>query len=121
MRIKIFLIVFIMACFFMHGVCAAESAYIEHFTKIHKADGYLFKISYQTKDEWTDGIVFKLFCTFNKGGELSFTSAGYNNLKKGWHDTEIFIPKVYRERYGYIEDYRVEMYRKGILVSIKSM
>jgi hypothetical protein len=53
--------------------------------------------------------------------ELSFTSAGYNNIKKGWHKTEIQVPAVYRDRYGYIKDYRVEMYHKGMLVSLKSL
>ncbi len=81
----------------------------------------MFKINYQTNQEWTDGILFKLFCTFSKGTELSFTSTSYNNLKKGWHKTEIKIPNIYRDRYGYIKDYRVEMYSRGVLVSIKSM
>ena len=78
-------------------------------------------INYTTKEEWTDNLVFKLFCVFNKGVELSFTSSGLNNIKKGWHKTEINVPKVYRDRYGYIEDYRVEMYHKGNLVSLKSL
>jgi|SRR3989338_2559152 len=101
--------------------CLASSSFIENISKIRKADGYVFKINYETTQEWTDGLILKLFCIFSKGAELSFTSAGYSNLKKGWHKTEIKIPDVYRDRYGYIKDYRVEMYSKGILVSIKSM
>lgn len=99
----------------------ASSSFIENLTKIRNSKGYIFKINYQTKDKWTDGLVFKLFCIFSKGAELSFTSAGYDNIKKGWHKTEIRVPKIYRDRYGYIKDYRVEMYRKGILVSLKSL
>jgi hypothetical protein len=103
------------------GLCLAASSFIENISKVRKSDGYTFKINYQTTQEWTDGVVFKLFCVFSKGSELAFTSSGYSNLKKGWHDTEIKIPNVYRERYGYIKDYRVEMYLKGILVSIKGL
>ena len=103
------------------GVCLASSSFLENISKIRKSDGYTFKINYQTTQEWTDGLIFKLFCIFSKGAELSFTSSGYSNIKKGWHNTEIKIPNVYRDRYGYIRDYRVEMYFKGILVSIKGM
>ena len=101
--------------------CLASSSFIESISKVRKSDGYTFKINYETTQEWTDGLILKLFCVFSKGAELSFTSSGYNNLKKGWHKTEIKIPDVYRNRYGYIKDYRVEMYSNGILVSIKSM
>lgn len=115
------IIILIIAGILIAELSFASSSFIESISKIRKSDGYTFKINYQTTQEWTDGLVFKLFCTFSKGAELSFTSAGYNNIKKGWHDTEIKIPKVYRDRYGYIADYRIEMYYKGILVSIKSM
>ncbi|HAZ09609.1 MAG TPA: hypothetical protein DCY56_00675 [Candidatus Omnitrophica bacterium] len=101
--------------------CLASSSFIESISKVRKSDGYTFKINYETTQEWTDGLILKLFCIFSKGAELSFTSSGYNNLKKGWHKTEIKIPDVYRDRHGYIKDYRVEMYSNGILVSIKSM
>jgi len=114
--ILVFIFVFLGADF-----CLASSSFIEDMSKIRKSDGYTFKISYKTTQEWTDGLMFKLFCVFNKGAELSFTSSGYGNLKKGWHKTEIKVPSVYRERYGYIRDYRVEMYSNGILVSIKSL
>ena len=103
------------------GSCLASSSFIENISKVRKSSGYTFKVNYRTEQEWTDGLIYKLFCRFSKGGELSFISAGHNNLKSGWHKTEINIPNVYRERYGYIENYRVEMYSKGILVSIKSM
>jgi hypothetical protein len=99
----------------------ASSSFIENLSKARTSRGYIFKIDYRTKDEWTDGLIFKLFCSFSKGADLSFTSAGLNNIKRGWHNTEIRIPKVYRERYGYIKDYRIEMYHKGILVSLKSL
>lgn len=97
------------------------SSSIESFSKTRTSHGYIFKINYTTEEEWTDGLVLKLICSFSKGGDLSFTSSGLNNIKKGWHKTEIQVPKVYRDRYGYITDYRVELYRNGILVSLKSM
>ena len=99
----------------------AATSFIENLSKIRTSRGYIFKINYSTKDEWTDGLVFKLFCSFSKGNELSFTSAGINNIKRGWHKTEIHVPRVYRDRYGYISDYRIEMYRNGVLISMKSM
>ncbi|MDP2920944.1 MAG: hypothetical protein Q8O12_01055 [Candidatus Omnitrophota bacterium] len=120
-RMRNFLIGMLVLFFIGSDLCLAASSFMENISKIRKSEGYMFKINYQTKQEWTDGILFKLFCTFSKGAELSFTSASYSNLKKGWHKTEIRIPNVYRDRYGYIKDYRVEMYSKGILVSIKSM
>ncbi|MBU1007392.1 MAG: hypothetical protein KKH08_07400 [Candidatus Omnitrophica bacterium] len=115
--------VVIIAALFIFFTCpsfAAESS-IESLNKIRTAKGYIFKINYQTAAEWADGIVFKIFCTFSKDVELSFTSSGNNNIKKGWHKTEIHVPKVYRDRYGYIKDYRVEMYQKGMLIAIKSL
>ena len=121
MNKNIYLAIVVVLCICISGTSFASSSFIEGITKIRKSDGYTFKINYQTTQEWTDGLVFKLFCTFSKGGEISFTSSGYNNIKKGWHNTEIKIPKVYRDRYGFISDYRIEMYCKGILISIKSM
>jgi len=120
-KIKYYIILILILSFLGIDFCLAASSFIEGISKIRKSDGYTFKINYQTTQEWTDSLILKLFCTFSKGTELSFTSTVYNNLKSGWHKSEINIPNVYRERYGYIEDYRVEMYSNGILVSIKSM
>ncbi len=120
-KIKYGIIVILVLSFLGIDFCQASSSFIESISKIRKSDGYAFKINYQTTQEWTDGLILKLFCTFSKGTELSFTSAAYNNLKSGWHKSEIKIPNIYRERHGYIKDYRVEMYSSGILVSIKSM
>ena len=108
---------------FLFFTCSlfASGSFIENLSKIRTSNGYIFKINYQTKEEWTDGLVFKLFCVFDKGAELSFTSTGHSNVKKGWHKTEIRVPKVYRDRHGYIKDYLVEMYQKGLLVSLKSL
>ncbi|MDP8230388.1 MAG: hypothetical protein P9L93_04705 [Candidatus Gorgyraea atricola] len=113
----------ILVVFFLSFTCPsfAKSSFIESLSKIRTAKGYIFKVNYQTKEKWTDGLVFKLFCIFSKGAELSFTSSGQSNIKKGWHKTEIRVPMVYRERYGYIEDYRIELYHRGILLSLKSM
>ena len=120
-KIKYALILIVISLFLASDLCLASSCFIENMSKIRKSDGYTFKINYQTTQEWTDGLIFKLFCIFSKGAELSFTSSGYSNIKKGWHNTEIKIPNIYRDRYGYIRDYRVEMYLNGILVSIKGM
>jgi len=110
----------IISIFFISPVFAS-SLKIESLTKIRNSKGYIFKINYKTEDEWTDGLLFKLVCSFSKGVKLSFTSSGLNNIKRGWHKTEMRIQRVYRERYGYITDYRIEMYHKGMLVSIRSL
>ncbi len=121
MRKVVCVAILITLVFFFAASTSAATSFIESFSKIRTSRGYIFKINYQTKDQWTDGLIFKLFCSFSKGAELSFTSAGLNNIKKGWHKTKIRVPKVYRDRYGYIKDYRLEMYHKGILVSLKSL
>jgi hypothetical protein len=120
-KIKYVIILILILSFLGIDFCLAASSFIESISKIRKSDGYTFKINYQTTQEWTDSLILKLSCTFSKGTELFFTSMVYNNLKSGWHKSEIKIPNIYRERYGYIKDYRVEMYSNGILVSIKSM
>ena len=116
-RIVIILLTFLF--FTCHSFAA--SSFIESLSKIRTSRGYIFKVSYRTEDEWTDRLLFKLFCSFSKGAELSFTSSGFSNIRKGWHKTEIQVPRVYRDRYGYIKDYRVELYYNGILVSLRSM
>ena len=120
---KIFCIVIfiLILSFFPAFPTFAATSFIETLTKIRISQGYIFKINYRTEAEWTDGLVFKLICSFSKGPELSFMSSGFNNIKEGWHKTEIEVPKVYRDRYGYIEDYRLELYHNGILVSMKSL
>lgn len=120
MRNKIFIVILLVFVFCALPAYSSPSS-IESFSKIRTSHGYIFKINYTTEEEWVDGLVFKLFCSFSKGSELSFTSSGLNNIKRGWHKTEIQVPKVYRDRYGYITNYRVELYHKGILVSLKSM
>ncbi|MBU0759504.1 MAG: hypothetical protein KKC66_01150 [Candidatus Omnitrophica bacterium] len=117
---KIFVAILAILVFCAAPVYSASSS-IESLSKIRTSKSYIFKINYTTEDKWVDSLVFKLFCSFSKGSELSFTSSGLNNIKRGWHKTEIRVPSVYRDRYGYITDYRVELYHKGILVSIRSM
>lgn len=122
--IRILLSIILLFFFISIGLASSpssSSSFIENLTRIRTSYGYVFKINYRTKEEWTDGLVFKLFCVFSKGAELSFTSGGLNNIKKGWHKTEIRVPKVYRDRYGYVKDYRIEMYHNGMLVSLKSL
>lgn len=121
MRKEIRIVILIILFLFFVRLSFAATSSIESLSKIRTSRGYIFKINYTTKGEWTDGLVFKLFCSFSKGNELSFTSAGMSNIRKGWHKAEIRVPKVYRDRYGYIKDYRVELYHNGILVSLKSM
>ncbi len=121
MRKAIRILVSLILLFSIVSPSFAATSSIESLSKIRTSKGYIFKINYTTDDDWTDSLVFKLFCSFSKGAEFSFTSGGLNNIKKGWHKTEIHVPMVYRDRYGYIGDYRLEMYHKGILVSIKSL
>ena len=123
MQKPIRIIIILLVPFLLLSACYsfAASSFIESLSKIKTSKGYVFKINFTTEDEWTDGLLFKLYCTFSKGAEVSFASAGLSNVRKGWHKTEIRIPCVYRDRYGYIKDYRVEMYHKGIFISLKSM
>lgn len=121
MHRTILIAITLIVCLSFTSLSFAGASSIENLSKIRSSHGYLFKINFTTKEKWTDGLVFKLFCSFSKGAELTFTSSGHNNVKKGWHKTEIQVPVVYRDRYGYIRDYRVEMYHNGILVSLKSL
>jgi hypothetical protein len=120
MRKKISIAILLIFLFYVLPVYPLSSS-IESFSKVRLSHGYLFKINYTTEEEWTDGLVFKLICSFSKGAELSFTSSGLSNIRRGWHKTEIQVPKAYRDRYGYITNYRLELYHNGILVSLKSM
>jgi len=113
--------VLILSLVFFATYSFASSSSIKSLSKVRSSKGYIFKINYETDKEWTDGLVFRLYCTFSKDVELTFTSSGLSNIKRGWHKTEIRVPKVYRERYGYIKDYRVEMYHNGMLISLKSL
>jgi len=94
------------------------TAEIKSTMKIQRMGGYVILINYETHDQWTDNLVFKVYCEFNKG-EFVFSNGSMNNVEKGWRKTEIAIPEVMKDRYGYLKRYRVELYHKGILIGIK--
>ncbi len=116
-KISIFTILLILLTDIGYGA----SVSVEGVSKIRGSKGYTFTINYQTSDEWTDGVIFKIFCKFNRREGIVFSSGGLNNIKKGWHKVTVNIPKVYRERYGPIVDYRIELYHKGILAALRGM
>ncbi|MCX5692909.1 MAG: hypothetical protein NTX47_04395 [Candidatus Omnitrophica bacterium] len=87
--------------------------------KIQRASGYILLINYETHEKWTDNIIFKVYCKFSEG-EFTFASASLNNIKQGWHKTEVEIPDIMKKRYGSLREYRIELYCKGILINMKS-
>ena len=97
----------------------AVSAEIKSVMKIQRMGSCILLINYETREKWTDNIIFKVHCKFNEG-ELTFTSGSLNNIEQGWHKTEVEIPDIMKKRYGSLREYRVEMYCKGILLNIKS-
>jgi hypothetical protein len=105
--------------FVARGLSYADSAEIKSVMKIQRMNSYILLINYETREKWTDNIIFKAHCKFNEG-EFTFTSASLNNIEQGWHKTEVQIPDVMKKRYGSLREYRIEMYRKGILVNMKS-
>ena len=96
----------------------AQSTAIKGVTKVHRMGGYLLLINYETRERWTDSLVFKVHCKFREG-ERTFTSSSLNNIKRGWHKTKIAVPDVIRKRYGSLQEYKVELYKNGILVDTK--
>lgn len=116
-KISIFIILFLL----LSELVIADSVTIEGVSKIRSSKGYTFTINYQTNQEWTDGLIFKLYCNFDRGENIVFSSGGLNNIKRGWHKVTVNIPNVYRERYGPIVDYRIELYHRGILAALRGM
>ncbi len=97
----------------------AASAEIKSVMKINRMGNYIILINYETHGAWTDNLLFKVYCKFNKE-EFIFTSAALNNIPQGWHKTEIGISDVMKKRYGSIREYKIELYCKGILIDTKS-
>ncbi len=97
----------------------AASAEIKSVMKINRMGNYIILINYETHGAWTDNLLFKVYCKFNKE-EFIFTSATLNNIPQGWHKTEIGISDVMKKRYGSIREYKIELYCKGILIDTKS-
>ena len=117
-RIKDFIIViFVISVFlFLHlQDCIADTVAIKSAMKIHRMGGYVILINYETRDKWTDNILLKVHCEFDEA-KFTFTSGVMHNIERGWHKTQISIPKVIRKRYGSLWKYKIELYRSGILV-----
>ena len=101
------------------GNSLAAPAEIRNIMKVQRMGSYVIVINYETSESWTDNLMFKVICKFNEG-EFTFTSTSLNNIKQGWHKTEIEIPDIMKKRYGSLREYRIELYHKGILINIKS-
>lgn len=97
----------------------ASSVEIKNVMKIQRMSNYIILINYETREKWTDGIIFKAYCKFSEG-EFTFTSSSLNNVERGWHKTEIEIPDIMKKRYGSLREYRIELYCKGALINMKS-
>jgi hypothetical protein len=93
----------------------AETVSIKSAMKVHVMGGYVILINYETRDKWTDGLLFKAHCRFDDG-EFTFTSSYLNNVESGWHKTQIAISDVMKKRYGSLREYEIELYRNGMLV-----
>jgi len=110
--------ILIIALFLETGVCLAEAVSIKGVMKIHKLGGYVIFINYETRIKWTDNLLFRVHCKFQKG-EFTFVSSSLNNVQRGWHKTRITIADVIKKRYGSLREYKVELYKDGILVATK--
>jgi len=96
----------------------SEAVSIKNSMKIHRMGGYVIVINYETEDKWTDNLLFKVYCRFNQG-ELEFVSSALNNIERGWHKIEIGISDIIKKRYGSLINYRIDLYKNGILVDSK--
>lgn len=116
-RIKYLVIVpVIIVIFFSHlQNCIADTIAIKSSMKVHRMGGYVILINYETRDRWTDGILFKVHCEF-EGGEFTFTSGSLSNVERGWNKTQIAISDVMKKRYGSLRKYEIELYKNGALV-----
>ena len=95
--------------------CIADTAAIKGAMKVYRMGSYIILINYETRDKWTDGLIFKVHCKFDNG-EFTFTSGSLNNVECGWHKTQIAISDLMKKRYGSLQKYEIELYRNGILV-----
>ncbi len=97
----------------------AETVSIKGVMKIHRMGGYVILINYETRERWTDNLLFRVRCKF-RDEEFTFTSSSLNNVEKGWHRTQITISDVIKKRYGSLREYKVELYKNGILIATKN-
>jgi len=98
--------------------CVADSVSIKGATKIHRMGGYVILINYETRDKWTDNLLFKVHCKFIEG-EFTFTSSLLNNVERGWHKTQITISDVMKKRYGSLREYKIDLYKNGLLIDTR--
>lgn len=96
----------------------AESVSIRGVMKIHRMGGYVILINFETQDKWADNLIFKVHCRFERG-EFTFASSTLSNVERGWHKTQIAISDVLKKRYGSLREYKVDLYKSGILVDTK--
>lgn len=116
-RIKYLVIVSVIIVIFFSYLqnCIADTIAIKSSMKVHRMGGYVILINYETRDKWTDGLLFKVHCKF-EGGEFTFTSGSLNNVERGWNKTQIAISDVMKKRYGSLRKYEIELYKNGALV-----
>lgn len=109
----------ILLCLFLYAQdCEAESVSIKGVMKIRRMGGYVILINYETRERWTDNLLFRVHCKFGDE-EFTFTSSSLNNVERGWHKTQIAISDVIKRRYGSLSGYKVELYKNGVLVDTK--
>jgi len=96
----------------------ADPASIKGVTKVRRNGGYLLLINYETREKEMDGLSFKVYCEFDKK-DFVFKSASLSNIRRGRHKIKLPISNVTRKRYGSLRGYKVDLYRKGILVSTR--
>ena len=113
---KAVIVVVVIGAFFLQlQYCVADTVSIKSATKVYRMGGYIILINYETCDEWTDGLLFKVHCKFEEE-KFTFVSSYLNNVERGWHKTEIAISDVMKKRYGSLRKYEIELYKKGLLV-----
>ncbi|MDO8603142.1 MAG: hypothetical protein Q7O04_04785 [Candidatus Omnitrophota bacterium] len=118
-NVAILACVAVILLYYAAGNSFADSAKIKSVMKINRMNSYIILINYETRETWTDSLLFKIYCKFD-GGDFVFTSASLSNVQQGWHKTEIGIADVMRKRYGSLREYKIELYCKGILIDTKS-
>jgi len=97
----------------------AEAVSIKSVMKIRRMGGYVILINYETRERWTDNLLFRVHCKF-RDEEFTFTSSSLNNVERGWHKIQIAISDVIKKRYGSLREYKVELYKNGILIATKN-
>lgn len=117
-KLKIIIFAIIIFSFLWLDNCIADSVSIKGTMKIHRMGGYALLINYQTRDRWTDSVLFKVHCKFERG-EFTFASSSLNNIERGWHKTQVTISSVIKKRYGSLREYQIDLYKNGILVDTK--